>query len=331
MDIQPVADVVTAANVVAKLPFWAELDAEALLVAYREKLAPKAGAAGTITAAGLKELFLSLGYDKQLGGKPEGGEGEAEGEAPAEGEEAPAAEEGGEEAPAAEEGAEGGAAAAEGGAADAEGGAAAPAEGAPAEPQTSDNYAKTWEAVCGQKESVQADWLVATLALFKSGYGEAALRFAVKAVDADGSGALSEAALWRAVTRAASSALTPTLRNHLRKAWRGAEKYVPPEEEPKEEEGEGEGAEAEAEGEAPAEGEEGAEKPEGEGEAAPAAEEPAAPPAPKAPEEPRVLSESFLGLVLEDEALAAVLAKEVPVPIEEPPAPEEGEGEGEEE
>ena len=139
-------------------------------------------------------------------------------------------------------------------------------------------------------------WFISTLALFKSGYGEAALRFAVKAADADGSGALTEAALWVALMRSASAPLTPIQRTHLRKVWRTAEKYAKPEEEapPAEEEG---------------------------GEASPPP-----PPPSKSDEEPKVMAESFLAALLEDEAVKSVFATEVPIPIEAPPeAPAEEE------
>jgi hypothetical protein len=44
-----------AANIVAKLPFWAEMDVEALLTTFREKLLPKGS---TLTKARLLDLFL---------------------------------------------------------------------------------------------------------------------------------------------------------------------------------------------------------------------------------------------------------------------------------
>ena len=55
LDVPKPAAMVTAANVVAKLPFFAEMDAEALLTTFREKLLPKGS---TLTKARLLDLFL---------------------------------------------------------------------------------------------------------------------------------------------------------------------------------------------------------------------------------------------------------------------------------
>lgn len=131
--------------------------------------------------------------------------------------------------------------------------------------------------------------LLTTINTCKLGYGETAFRFALKAcVDDESATDISEAHLWQALTRAASQPLDTVLRNHLRRAWRGAVQA-------------GKGEEEEEEG-----GEE------GEGDAAePAAD---APPAP----EPTVEVEDFVTKVTEDDVLAAVLLREVVIPIAEP-------------
>lgn len=49
-----VADAVTAANVIAKLPFFAELDPDAVLTTFREK---QLAASSELTAEGLQALF----------------------------------------------------------------------------------------------------------------------------------------------------------------------------------------------------------------------------------------------------------------------------------
>ncbi len=383
-----------AANVIAKLPFFAEMDPEAVLASFRETAAGKT----TLDAMGLFNLFVSLGWDKKpkvaakkkKGGSaaaaaPEGGEappaegggeeappaegggeeappaeGGGEEAPPAEGggEEAPPAEGGGEEAPPAEgggeeappataegdapvpveggseeappaaaapaegggeeappvEASEGAPASAEGGAPPAEAPAAAPAAEAAAEeaappppppgPPAASNAAKVWAALLPSAPvlgvRVDGAWLVSTLALLKSGFGEPALRFAAKAADAAGSGALTESELWRAVTRCASAPLDAPRRALLRAAWRKADKFAKPEEE------EGGGGEGGGEG-----GGDGSEE-----NAAPAEKRPKTP---KPEEEVKVMVDSFLAAVSEDEVLAGVLLKEVPLPIEAPP------------
>jgi len=70
--------------------------------------------------------------------------------------------------------------------------------------------------------------LMTTLFLCKTGYGEPALRFAIKLVDPEGGGALKEPELWFAITRSANLPLDATTRNHLRRAWRAAEKQPLP-------------------------------------------------------------------------------------------------------
>ena len=53
--ITPVADLIVAANVIAKLPFFAEFDPEALLATFREKSLPKGT---TLNAVDLLQLFI---------------------------------------------------------------------------------------------------------------------------------------------------------------------------------------------------------------------------------------------------------------------------------
>ncbi len=55
LEVPKVAAMVTAANVVAKLPFFAEMDPEALLSTFREKFLAKGS---TLTKKGLLDLFL---------------------------------------------------------------------------------------------------------------------------------------------------------------------------------------------------------------------------------------------------------------------------------
>lgn len=128
--------------------------------------------------------------------------------------------------------------------------------------------------------------LLTTINTCKVGYGETAFRFALKAcVDDESATNISEEHLWQALTRSASQPLDAVLRNHLRRAWRGAVQAGKGEEEEEEEEQEG-----------------------GEDGAAPAAD---APP-------PLVEVEDFVTKVTEDDVLASVLLKEVPIPIAEP-------------
>jgi len=63
------------------------------------------------------------------------------------------------------------------------------------------------------------DVLIA-LHLAKAGYGEPSLRFAVKLVDPEGTGALTEAQLWWTLTKTTNLAFDYTSRCHLRKAVR---------------------------------------------------------------------------------------------------------------
>ena len=186
------------------------------------------------------------------------------------------------------------AAAPEGAAADAAVAAAAPVTITPVD---NSNAAKVWNAAVGAPRDQRVDgaWLVSTLALLKTGFGEGALRFAAKAADHAGTGAVCEADLWRAISRCASAPLGAPQRALLRRAWRTAEKYVKPEEEAVEGGGEEEG---------------------GEGEAAPQR-----PKTPKKgdPEDVKVVLDSFITIITEDPILADVLVKEVAIPIEAPP------------
>jgi hypothetical protein len=56
LEVPKLEAMVSAANIVAKLPFWAEMDPEALLAAYREKILPKGGP--LLSKARLLDLFL---------------------------------------------------------------------------------------------------------------------------------------------------------------------------------------------------------------------------------------------------------------------------------
>ena len=55
LTVKSIESLTVAANIVAKLPFWNEMDPEALLSTYREKLLRKGT---TLTKEGLLELFL---------------------------------------------------------------------------------------------------------------------------------------------------------------------------------------------------------------------------------------------------------------------------------
>ena len=107
-------------------------------------------------------------------------------------------------------------------------------------------------------------------------------------VDDDAATDISEAHLWQALTRSSSQPLDAVLRNHLRRAWRGAVQA-------------GKGDEEEEEGGA----EEEAGTMDAAGDGTPV-------------KEPTVEVEDFVTKVTEDELLASVLLKEVPIPIAEP-------------
>ena len=204
------------------------------------------------------------------------------------------------------------------------------------------NAAKVWATLFAGENTVCGALLVSTIGLLKSGFGEAALRFSLKCHDFKDEGCLTEAQVWVAVTLALSADATPHHATHLRRAWRQADKYVKPEVEAEPEgevEGEVEGEAAaavagEVEGQVPAvveaapEGSAAAEGA-GAGELASATAPPPPVPAPPAPEEPKVIIESFLAQILQDEALAMILAKEHALPIEVSPEAEEAAAEDE--
>jgi len=230
--------VIELSNKLAKLPFWADFDAEACLAAYKEKVAP-ASPGGLITSAGLKEVFLAVGYDKAP--PPP--------EAPAEGEEKK------EDAP----------------------------------PGEVSKFAEATFALIDTQNAgtLHIAKVLGTIMLSKSGYGEPLLRFAIKCTSTDESGSLKEPEMNIALTVASSGSLNEATRTNLRRAWRLAAKFEPPQPEP------------------PAEGEE------------------AKPAVVVAPEDVAVLVDDFISKISEDAALQLCFTKEIPVPIEAPPAPAE--------
>ncbi len=214
----------------------------------------------------LKQIFLALGYDKTI--DPPAAAGGDGGD-------------GGEEKK--EEGGDGD-------------GAAAAAPAAPAaEPRVTDNAEQAFDLLAGGAATVHVAVALGRLHVCKAGFGEPALRFALKAVAADETGSLKEAPLHVAVTTATNMPYpdwTPVMRNHLRRAWRAAEKFAPPPPEaPPAEDG----------GDAP----------------------PPPPPPAVDPADAAVIVDDFVAKVGEDEVLASLLTKEVAVPIEAPPPPPE--------
>ena len=152
---------------------------------------------GLVTAAQLKEIWLGLGYDKV-----------PEAAAPAEGEEKK----------------------------DDDGAAAAAAAAAPA--AASQHAEATFALIDTAKTgSLHVARVLGALQVCKAGYGEAALRFALKCAAADESGALKEGPLFTALGVAGSLPLSAAARNNLRRAWRTAAKFEPPQPEPSGEEG----------------------------------------------------------------------------------------------
>lgn len=230
--------VIELSNKLAKLPFWNEFDAEACLGAYKEKVAPTSPG-GLITSAGLKEVFLAVGYDKAP--PPP--------EAPAEGEEKK------EDAP----------------------------------PGEVTKFAEATFALIDTQNagSLHIAKVLGTIMLSKSGYGEPLLRFAIKCSTTDESGSMKEPEMNIALTVASSGSLNEATRTNLRRAWRLAAKFEPPQPEP------------------PAEGEE------------------AKPAVVVAPEDVAVMVDDFIAKISEDAALQLCFTKEIPVPIEAPPAPAE--------
>lgn len=167
------------------------VDADAVLGAIREKFGPTTA---HITKEQLKEIFLGLGYDKEKV------------EEPAEGEEPPA------------EGEEG-----------AEGGEAPPRP--PPKKEVSHNAEDTFDAVAASRDAkalpppeglpegaMDLSYLLPTLHLCKAGYGEPALRFAIKVADVEGAGALLERPLWHCLVRCSNTNFDAVSRNHLRRA-----------------------------------------------------------------------------------------------------------------
>ena len=199
---------------------------------------------GAVSAAQLKEAFLALGSDKV-----------PEAAAPAEGEEKKDGDE-----------------------------AAAPAAAAPPATQHAEAAYALLDA--GAKPASAALPLVrvlGTLQVCKAGFGEPALRFALKCAATDESGSLKEGPLHSALSVAGSLPLSDAARNNLRRAWRAAAKFEPPVPE--------------------ASGEEGAPPP-----VAPTV----------APADMAVMVDDFVAKVAEDAALAFAFTREVAVPIEKP-------------
>jgi hypothetical protein len=230
--------VIELANKIAKLPFFADFDAEASLASYKEKIAPTSPG-GLVNASQLKEIFLALGYDKAP--PPP--------EAPVEGEEKK------EEVP----------------------------------PGEVTKFAETTFALIDTQNvgTLHIAKVLGTIMLSKSGYGEPLLRFAVKCTTTDESGSLKEPEMNLALSVASSASLNEATRTNLRRAWRLAAKFEPPQPEP------------------PAEGEE------------------PKPAVVVAPEDIAVMVDDFISKLSEDAALQLVFTKEIPVPLEAPPAPAE--------
>jgi hypothetical protein len=138
----------------------------------------------------------------------------------------------------------------------------------------------------GKDSQLDLRHILTTINTCKLGYGEPAFRFALKAfADDDSAPDMTEDQLWKALTRTSSQPLDAVTRNHLRRAWRDAIKAA---------RGDDEDDAAEAGDEAGG----------GEDESKAA--------------EPRVQVEEFVGKVGEDELLATIFLREVPIPIAEP-------------
>ncbi len=138
--------------------------------------------------------------------------------------------------------------------------------------------------------TVSLPHVVSSIALFKSGYGEEALRFTLGAYDIKGEQAANEAAVWAALQLAVPKELSPQQMSQIRRAWRNADKFGASEEE---EEEEADDADEEGEGKA-------------------------AEPAEEGPVETRVMIDSFMEAVQGDEYLAEALLEAVPIPLEDP-------------
>lgn len=281
------------------------VDAENAISKYRESLLAKYGPDVTVEA--FQKLWVALGYDKVLSGgsaaPAESQPGSDEAATDGEDQNGPSGEEATTDA---EIPAEGGEPAAEEVAqvqANSEEAGAVPAS-EPVPEVTSENYKQVWDLLTKDtaSEKVSIQQLLGTIAICKQGYSETTFRTVLKLGDHAGLNAVSESAAWTAICRCVnrSDALSgATMRTHLRRAWRKAEKYAPPVPEG------GEG------------GEEGTE------------EGPAAPPAALviAAADQQVQLDSFVTCLQEDELAAEVLFKEVPVPIAPPPEPEGEAGE----
>jgi Ca2+-binding EF-hand superfamily protein len=170
------------------------------------------------------------------------------------------------------------------------------------------NAVALWRILYPMTPSVDGAELITFLSVLKSGFSENALRFALKAVDSTNSGAATEAQVWRAISCAINCVPSRLQQNHLRKAWRGAEKWQKPEEPAVEPSADTETAAAVDEDSTAVDG---AAAGSGESEVSP-------PTAPSIPEEPKVVIESFIAQVTEDEVCASILLREIAFPIEMP-------------
>jgi hypothetical protein len=160
-----------------------------LLAAIKEKFG---NSVSEVTKPQLKDVFLGLGYDKEtieeLPEEEETGEGEGE-----EGEEAKPAR-------------------------------------PPPKKEVSQFAEQTFDLIAASRDPVQLPstaqsvdaidltYLLPTLQLCKSGYGEPSLRFALKVADVEGAGALKERPLWTALVRCTNTNFDSIARNHLRRA-----------------------------------------------------------------------------------------------------------------
>lgn len=185
--------IVTLSHALQKTGEWftGEFDPEALLNAIKEKF----GATATeITKPQLKEVFMGLGYDKEKVEEvpeEEGGGGEGEGE------------EGAEKPPKPEPKKE----------------ISMNAEATFDLVQASRDPKQLPSTASNPSEAIELTYLLPTLFLAKSGFGEPALRFALKIADiTDGANGLKEPQVWRALVRCANTNFDGVSRNHLRKA-----------------------------------------------------------------------------------------------------------------
>ena len=169
-------------------------------------------------------------------------------------------------------------------------------EGKEAEPEKPKEYTRKSMALFELFErdgsgTVCLPHVVASISLFKSGFGEEALRFALGAYDAKGEQAATEAAVWAALQLAVPKELSAQQLSQVRRAWRNADKFGASDEEEEEEE-------------------DADEDEDGEGKVAEPVEE--------GPVETRVMIDSFMEAVQGDEFLAEALLEAVPIPLEDP-------------